>query len=34
MLLKWFELEDFTRYEATRAETQTIDLRKCKTCYR
>lgn len=27
MLLKWFELEDYTRYNLTRAETQTVDVR-------
>ena len=30
MLLKWFELLDFTMYNANRAETQTIELGKVK----
>ena len=30
MLLKWFELEDYTLYNANRAETQTIELGKVK----
>ena len=30
MLLKWFELEDYTMYNANRAETQTIELGKVK----
>ena len=30
MLLKWFELQDFTMYNANRAETQTIELGKVK----
>lgn len=30
MLLKWFELEDYTMYNANRAETQTVQLGKVK----
>ena len=30
MLLKWFELEDYTMYNANRADTQTIELGKVK----
>lgn len=26
MLLKWFELEDYTKYNADRQDTQTVDL--------
>ena len=30
MLLKWFELEDYTMYNASRAETPTVQLGKIK----
>lgn len=30
MLLKWFELEDYTKYNLTRAETQTVDIGNIK----
>ena len=33
MLLKWFELEDFTRYDANRSDTVLIDMRRSHKHY-
>ena len=34
MLLKWFELEDFTRYDSNRSDTTTIELGRSPADYR